>query len=89
MITNLGAALGWKYNHESGMTTRGDKLVNWPDTLGPRPTLSQLQAVVNAYNALSTDHPTKDPRMARLKRFDGLDPSNVALRAFIRDELLS
>lgn len=47
----LGAALGWKYNHEPGIETRDGALTAWPDSLGPMPSEQQQRAVVAEYEA--------------------------------------
>lgn len=48
-MTSLGVALGWKFNQEPGITTRGGELVNWPATLGARPDAAALSIIVTEY----------------------------------------
>ena len=40
-MINLGIALGWKYDN--------GELVDWPESLGPRPTVAQLEVILKEH----------------------------------------
>lgn len=39
----IGTVLGWKFNHEPGITTVDGVIKEWPKVLGPLPTKEQLE----------------------------------------------
>jgi hypothetical protein len=47
----IGEALGWKYDHAQGIKTKNNKLVAWPNNLGPKPTTGQINVIVQEYQA--------------------------------------
>lgn len=56
----LGAALGWKYNHESGLRTENGVLVRFPATLGAVPDDVSLAQTVTDYLAYLASPASKD-----------------------------
>lgn len=60
----LGAALGWKFNNQPGMTTRGGKLVEFP---GATPTDTELAQWVAEYEVEEAKPKTKPARPLTLK----------------------
>ncbi len=54
----IGTAIGWKYNHASGIRTKGDKLIAWPASLGTKPTQSEIDAIVTEYEQYLADNPS-------------------------------
>ena len=64
----LAHAIGWKFNHQSGMTTTNGALTGWP-TL-PWPTDAELAHIVAEYDALPADDPAKDRKAALRKQID-------------------
>lgn len=51
-MNNLGAALGWKYNHVSGIRTKNGIIIGWPTSdLGPEPNQSQQIVIISEYEA--------------------------------------
>ena len=43
-MSNLGAILGWKHNHEPGIRTIDGIITAWPPSLGAFPTQAQIDA---------------------------------------------
>lgn len=41
-MDNIGAVLGWKFNHKAGIETRDGEITAWPTSLGTQPTNAQL-----------------------------------------------
>lgn len=39
----IGTILGWKFNNAPGICTRDGEITTWPDSLGPRPTVEQIE----------------------------------------------
>lgn len=62
----LGAALGWKFNHQEHMMTRSGTLTEWPTK--DIPADEELAQWVAEYQALPVDSPVKDIHADRLKR---------------------
>lgn len=48
---SVGAALGWKFDHEPGIRTRAGEIIAWPARLGPRPNAAQIAIIVAEYEA--------------------------------------
>lgn len=54
-MSNLGEALGWKYNHEPGICTSDGVITEWPQAaLGPEPDSDAQQTIMAEYNARDT-----------------------------------
>jgi len=83
-MTPLGQVLGWKHNHAPGITTKDDKLVNWPPGLGPRPDAAQIATWTAQYEALPVDGPARNPRADRLARTRAAN-SVPELRAIVEE----
>lgn len=64
-MSNLGAALGWKYDYAPGIRTENGVLTNWPSELGPSPDELAVIAEYDAYLASIAyrDARTNDPEM--------------------------
>lgn len=56
----LAYAIGWKFNHEPGMSTSDGYLTNWPATLGAWPSDAQQGAWVTEYEAYLASAQCKD-----------------------------
>ena len=89
---NLAPALGYHFMGNpdvgKGLSTEGGRLTEFHPDLGPPPTDSELESWVAIYDALPADHPFKDPRAARIKRFRALPNTLNAVKQFIEEELL-
>ena len=46
----IGAVLGWKFNHASGICTVGDEITAWPEHLGPVPSAIDIAAWTAEYS---------------------------------------
>ena len=53
-MQNLGAALGWKYNHKPGIRTKGDKIIGWPKSLGTKPAKAEQAIIIAEYKTYLT-----------------------------------
>jgi len=88
----LPQALEFKFgsnpHYHKGVSTRGGVLVDFHPDISPRPTDTEQQQYVNEYLALPVDHKARNPKAARLKRFDALVGINAGLRKFIKEEFL-
>lgn len=56
----IGAVVGWKTNHASGIETRGDDVVTWPAALGEKPTAEELAAWTDEYRAAMAEKKTAE-----------------------------
>ncbi len=50
-MSDLGAILGWKHNHEPGIRTKGDTIVEWPVSLGKFPDQADIDLWTTEYEA--------------------------------------
>ena len=67
-VEGLGAVLGWKFNHEPGISTIEDNIVGWPLTLGPAPTSAQIAAWTAEYETdLAQRTNEKQQRLDRIQ----------------------
>tara|TARA_R110000823_G_scaffold7042_1_gene26074 strand:- start:1294 stop:1578 length:285 start_codon:yes stop_codon:yes gene_type:complete len=71
-MSNLGSALGWKYNHESGICTVNGSITAWPNSLGTVPTDAEQDGIITEYTAwaaitdqIATLEATATPRRIR------------------------
>ena len=54
-MANLGAVLGWKFNHTPGIRTENNIITDWPTgVLGPQPTPAQISTYSDEYDAAMT-----------------------------------
>lgn len=49
-MTNLGAALGWKFNHAPGISTVGENITEWPVILGNEPEGTEITNILEEYD---------------------------------------
>ena len=63
----MGAIIGWKHNHQDGMTTYDGEIVGWPD--GNIPSDSDINTWIAEYDAhvMATEY--KDKRAAEYPSF--------------------
>ena len=61
----IGAVLGWKFNHTSGIETRDGVITAWPESLGAVPTQEQILAWTVEYEARAQVPNTVTPLQAR------------------------
>ena len=72
-MSNLGAALGWKFNHEPGICTSDGVLTKWPtDALGPEPDNAAQQTIMNEYDARDVKEEDYTRRLASDPYFEAL-----------------
>lgn len=50
-MSNLGAALGWKFNHAPGIRTKKNVITGWPSGLGAKPNAATKAAIIAEYDA--------------------------------------
>ena len=73
----LGAVLGWKFNYEPGISTVENKIVGWPETLGPKPTKAQIAAWTAEFETnLAQRANEKQQRLARIQELLMLSRTN-------------
>ncbi len=83
---NLGAILGWKHNHEPGITTADGILMNWPATLGPRPTQVQIDQWTVEYVAAVADGTIAESEA--VNRFDTPEFKDLKALALVVADLM-
>ena len=66
-MSTLAEVLGWKFNHEPGIVTRGGSLIAWPPTLGALPTPTQIVQWTAEYELVQDD-------VRAAAKLDGLVP---------------
>ena len=57
-MAHLADVIGWKFNHEQGMSTVAGKLTAWPLSLGTWPTDAQLATWTGEYDDFIATTPT-------------------------------
>lgn len=80
--SNMGTVLGWKHNHQSGMSTKDGVIIEFP---GGIPTDIEVQQWIDEYEALTDLE--KNPRLKRKDRLSKIT-TVLGLRQFIEEELL-
>lgn len=72
-MENIGAILGWKFDHAPGMTTFDGAITEWPQGLGPLPTSQQLLTWEAEYEQAMADAAAQPgPSAQRLVRMNEL-----------------
>jgi len=75
-VKNTGNILGWKFNHVSGIATKEEGITEWPESLGPRPTESQLLTWETEYNTWLATPTVSDSRKTRMRELLGVSESS-------------
>jgi hypothetical protein len=81
MRQDSGAILGWKFNHAEGIRTISGVILDWPATLGERPTSQQVDAWGIEYDAWKAAKSQREAK--RIQEVVGAMPN----WATIRDEI--
>lgn len=83
MRQDSGAILGWKFNHAEGIRTISGVILDWPATLGERPTSQQVDAWGIEYDTWKAAKAQREAR--RIQEVVGAMPD----WATVRDEINS
>ena len=81
----IGIAIGWKYNHKQGIRTKGNKIVAWPASLGPKPTQKELDIIIAEYEQYVADNPelTMEQKIVLVDNAASLPDLKEALKTII------
>jgi len=94
-MKNLGAALGWKHDHASGIETSDGKITKWPSDIGPEPNLSAQTAIITQFEARDIQEENYSEHFKSNKMFKALRDvcagrfgmTNNQMKAAIKEQL--
>lgn len=64
---DIPAILSWKFHNAEGITFKAGELIEWPDSLGPRPTLTQILTWAGEYQTYVNDIAAKEQALIQAK----------------------
>lgn len=81
----IGNALGWKYNNEQGIRTKGNKITGWPSKLGAKPTKEEQAIIIQEYEQyVSANKPlTRDEKISLIDNANSLPELKKVLKEIL------